>query len=114
MRYFTYGEGAKSTIEFEAILAYWPSWYALSRGPKDGISPYVFPRAIRLAKGERLALAPIYLGSLFYQLDECVQNIIKSMGRSIVVSYADTSFLQLFLWERFETLGPKSQLNLKQ
>lgn len=27
------------------------------------------------------------------------------MNRYIVVSYADTSFLQLFLWERLKSLG---------
>lgn len=32
------------------------------------------------------------------------------MGRYLVVSYVDTSFLQLFLWERFRTLGPKLQV----
>lgn len=29
------------------------------------------------------------------------------MGRYTIVSYANTSFLQLFLWERFKYLGPK-------
>lgn len=32
-----------------------------------------FPLAIKLAKGERLALASIFLGSFFYRLDECVK-----------------------------------------
>lgn len=35
---------------------------------------------------------------------------MKSMGRYTVVSYASTSFLQLFLWERFNNLGPKPTL----
>lgn len=48
--------------------------HVLLSGPEDGIHPYVFPLAIKLAKGERLALVPIFLGSLFYRLDECVQN----------------------------------------
>lgn len=61
----------------------------------------------KLAKGERLELAPIFLGSLFYRLDECVQNQLKSMGRYTVVSYANSAFLQLFLWERFKGLAPQ-------
>lgn len=44
---------------------------------EDGLNQYVFPLAIRLAKGERFALAPIYLGSLCYRLDECVRNICE-------------------------------------
>lgn len=74
-------------------------------GLKDGLNPYVFPLAIRLTRGDKLTLLPIYLGSLFYRLDLCVQNIIKSTDQHIVVTHADTSFLQLFLCERFKTLG---------
>lgn len=51
-------------------------------------------------------MAPIFLDSLFHRLVECVENMVKSMGL-IVVSYANTSFLQLFMWERFKTLGSK-------
>lgn len=85
-------------IEFETMLVHWLSWYVLPSGPEDGLNPYVFPLAIRLAKGERLALASIYFGSLFYRLDECIKNIVKSIGRYHVVTHA-TAFLQLFLWE---------------
>lgn len=35
------------------------------------------------------------------------QNIIKFIVRYIVVSNANTSFLQLFLSERFKTLGTR-------
>lgn len=65
----------------EAMLALSLSWYVLPSGPEYGINPYAFPLAIRLAKGEQLALAPIFLGSFFFfRLDECVQNLLKSMG----------------------------------
>lgn len=66
----------------------------------------VFPLDIRLARGDRLALAPIYLGFLFYRLNKCVKNI-TSLGRFYVVTHNNTSFLQLFRWERFKTLGLK-------
>lgn len=49
-------------------------------GPTDGINPYVFPLTIKLAKVEKLALAPIFLGSLFFNLDECAQNLLKIYG----------------------------------
>lgn len=71
-------------------------------------TPLRFPLAVKLAKGERLALAPILLGSLIYRLDECVHNLSKSMGRYTMVSYANSVFLQLFLWERFNSLAPQS------
>lgn len=72
VQYFTQGAGAKSEIEFDAMLAYWLSCNALPSGPEDGINHYIFPLAIRLARGEKLALAPVFLGSLSYRLDECV------------------------------------------
>lgn len=69
----------------------------LPSGPGDGFNSYVFPLGNRLAKGERLALEPFYLGSLFYRLDGCVSNIVRSMGWFYVVTHADISFLQLFM-----------------
>lgn len=79
----------------------------LPSGPEDGIHPYVFPLVVKLAKGEKLALVPIFLGSLFYRLDECVHNLSKSMGRYTVVSHVNSAFLHLFLWERFSNLAPQ-------
>lgn len=72
MTYFTQGAGATSEIVLDAMLSYWLSWYVLLSGPEDGINSYIFPLAIRLAKGKSLALAPIFLGSLYYRLDECL------------------------------------------
>lgn len=76
-------------------------------GPEDGINAYVFPLAIRLARGEKVALALIFLGSLFYRLDECVHSLVRSMWRYTVASYAQTAFLQMFLWERFKSYNPQ-------
>lgn len=45
----------------------------------DGLNSYVF-LPILLAKGERLALPSIFLGSLYAHLDECVSNITRSLG----------------------------------
>lgn len=48
-----------------------------------------------------MVIAPIYLGSLCTQLDECVLNVMRSLGPYNVVSHVDYVFLQMFLWERF-------------
>lgn len=101
VNYFTEGIWIKTEVVLEVMLAFWLSWYILPSGPEDGIHPYVFFLAVKLAKGEKLSLAPIFLSSLFYRLDECVHNLSKFMGRYNVVSYANSAFLQLFLWERF-------------
>lgn len=73
MRWFTEVPGIASKVVLEAMLAFWLSWYVLPRRPEDGINSYVFSLAIRLTKGGKVAL---FLGSLFYRLDECVQSLI--------------------------------------
>lgn len=106
VRCFTNGAWAKSDIEFEAMLDILAFLVCITSGPEDELNPFVFS-LLRLAGGDKLALTLLYLGSLFYHFDECVYNITRSMGRYLVVTYADTSFLQLFLWKRFKTLGLK-------
>lgn len=47
--------------------------------------------AILLEKGQKVVFTPLYLGSLFAQLDECL-NVIRSMGRYDVVTHVDSAF----------------------
>lgn len=56
--------------------------------------------AISLAKGERLALGPIYLGSLYIRLDECVNNIFCSVGTYEIIRRLTSAFY------RFEGIAP--------
>lgn len=65
----------------EALLAYWLSWFVLPSGLEDGLNDYVIPLAILLAKGEKLALALLYMRSLYARFDECVKSMICSMSR---------------------------------
>lgn len=60
--YFTEGPGTASEVRLEAMLVLWLSWYILPSGPEDEINSFVFSLAIRLGKGEKIALAPIFLG----------------------------------------------------
>lgn len=61
----------------------------------------MFPPVVLLAKGDRLELAPLYLGSLYARLDECSRSVFRSVDRYNVVSYVNASFLQMFMWESF-------------
>lgn len=81
----------------EAFLSYWLSIYILLSGPEDGINVYKFPLTVCLAKRKKLSLDPLYLGSLYSWLDECVCNITTSMARYDLVTYVDSAFLQIFL-----------------
>lgn len=56
----------------------------------------VFPMAMMLAQGRKLALASWFLGSLYAWLDECCRNVNRSMGRYDAVSYIEANLLQLF------------------
>lgn len=47
---------------------------------EDGLNEYVFPLEILLAKGKKVVLATIYLGSLYARLDECIPNMTRSLG----------------------------------
>lgn len=67
-----------------------------SKFPLGGLHNYVFPLAV-LAKGERLALVPLCVGSLCARSDEGSRNIFRSISRYDVVNYVDASFLQIFL-----------------
>lgn len=78
----------------------WLSYFVFPSSLEDGLNNYGFAVAILLAKGERLALAPLYLASLSERLDECVNNIVRSGGRYDVATYADALFLQMSIWER--------------
>lgn len=75
IRYFYKGERSLIRVVLEAVLAYSLSWFILPSGLEDGLNNYAFPFAILLAKGKKLALAPIYLGSLYARLDECLSNV---------------------------------------
>lgn len=51
-------------------------------------------------------MSSVYLGLLYARLDTCV-NIVLSVGRYVVVTHANTSFLQIFHWDSFGALAPK-------
>lgn len=79
----------------------------LPSGLENGLNSYVLPLTILLLKGERLALALIYLGSLSAHLDKCVANIAQPLGHYDVIMPVNFSFLQIFLWLCFGALVPK-------
>lgn len=97
IRYFRRGEERRKWVTVEALLSYWLSQCILRSGVEDGINTYVFPLAIRLEKGKKLPLGPVYLEPLYARLDKCAKNITRAMGRYDMVTYAHTSFRQIFL-----------------
>lgn len=63
-RHFRGDEGLKNNVILEAFLSSWLSRHVLPSRPKDGINAYMLPLAVRLARGKKLPLRTLYLGSL--------------------------------------------------
>ncbi|XP_026410654.1 uncharacterized protein LOC113305877 [Papaver somniferum] len=70
------------------------------------LKPFVIPFAIKMARGEKIPVGSLFLGSLFSNLDSLVVYSSISNGFMKIETYANTMFLQALLWERFEKYAP--------
>ncbi|KAM7251400.1 hypothetical protein ACFE04_023283 [Oxalis oulophora] len=108
IQYFM-GKGAE-VEEHEAFLVFWLLRFVF---PNDGITRDVFPIAIRLSKGRRLALGPAVLASIYRDLSKLKLYILSrkdiSQGKTLFLR-APFQLVQLWVWERFPTLSPKPGL----
>ncbi|KAA8526962.1 hypothetical protein F0562_008809 [Nyssa sinensis] len=102
-----------SEIEHEAFLALWLSRFVFPKFSFDTIVKNVFPIAIHLARGTKIALAPAVLASLYRDLSLLKESIIASnkLGSedNVLVFTVWTPFqlVQIWAWERFPTFRPK-------
>lgn len=53
----------------------------LPSDPKDRLNPYIFLLDNLIVRGVQFALALLYLGSLYAQLDEYMGKIVREVGR---------------------------------
>ncbi|KAL4275586.1 hypothetical protein AHAS_Ahas20G0122000 [Arachis hypogaea] len=95
-----------SDLRGAAFVAYWLSKYVFFGPADECMSHGVFLLACLITRGERLSLAPMYLGSLYTRLDQFFQQLKIAHGRFPVLSFIDEMFLQLFLFERFSLFAP--------
>lgn len=91
---FCEGEGSRNGLALE-LLTYWLSWFIFLSVPEDGLNDYVFLLTILLTNGKNVALAPIYLGSLYVRLNKCVTNVTRSLRRYNVLSCADSVYFTI-------------------
>lgn len=61
-RYVIVGKGNGSGVELEAMLSFWLSWYVLPRGAQDGPECLCVSSHDKISQGQKVSLAPIYLG----------------------------------------------------
>ncbi|KDP39099.1 hypothetical protein JCGZ_00856 [Jatropha curcas] len=113
-----------SEIEHEAFLSLWLSRFVLSTS-FDVICECIFPIAVHLARGTRLALAPAVLASIYRDLSilkECIVSFTtlaadkgseaKDDNKSnlAVTIFSPFQLVLVWVWERFVKLRPKPNL----
>ena len=55
---------------------------------------------------KKIALAPIYLGTLYHGLDALVNAVKATNGKEKLSTSVDLAFLQMLVWERFKRISP--------
>ncbi|KAK0588457.1 hypothetical protein LWI29_001287 [Acer saccharum] len=107
-----------SDIEHEAFLALWLSRFVFPISYSI-VTQSVFPIAIHLAGGTKIALAPAILASIYRDLSLLKEKIValtkfdKSEvgdGRLAVTIWSPFQLVQIWAWERFIELRPKPNL----
>ncbi|KFK35845.1 hypothetical protein AALP_AA4G044400 [Arabis alpina] len=93
-------------IEHEAFLTLWLSNYVFPDAYRLSISKNVFPLAVRLARGERVALAPAVLASLYRDLSR-IHGFRKSDNKVKLESLF--KLVQVWIWERFSSISPHAR-----
>jgi hypothetical protein len=115
MNYFM---GTGQELEHEAFLVLWLSRYVFPASLYCNVGKNIFPIALHLARGTRIALAPAVLASIYWDLRllkenidsaRCVTNEDKG-DRLVLDLWAPFDLVQLWIWERFPALRPTPNL----
>ncbi|KFK27933.1 hypothetical protein AALP_AA8G449800 [Arabis alpina] len=75
---------------------------------RPSISSEVIPIAIRLARGERIALAPAVLASVYRDLDHIHDLAVEKHCDEDVTMKSLFKLVQVWTWERFSNTRPKA------
>ncbi|KFK24196.1 hypothetical protein AALP_AAs41122U000300 [Arabis alpina] len=99
-------EKKKKKIEHEAFLTMWLSNYVFPDVWRPLISRRFFPIAVRLARGEKIVLAPAVLDSLYRDLSR-IHGFVNSDKRVTIRSLL--KLVQVWIWERFSNIRPEAR-----
>lgn len=90
-------------LEHEAFLVLWLSNFVFPDEHRRSISKDVFPIAVRLARGEKIALAPAALACLYRDLGK-----IHALASTENVKLSSLfKLVQVWIWERFKSVRPE-------
>ncbi|KAL6880352.1 hypothetical protein ACP4OV_011917 [Aristida adscensionis] len=104
-----------AVAEHAAFLALWLTRFVLPGHPESTMRQSVFPIAVRLARGDPVALAPAVLASLYRDLRDIKAFLVAAgaaatTGSADMLSslslYAPLYIVQHWMWERFPALRP--------
>ncbi|VAH30819.1 unnamed protein product [Triticum turgidum subsp. durum] len=100
-----------AVIEHASFLALWLTRFVLPGHPESTMRQSLFPLAVRMARGDRVALGPAVLASLYRDLREMKTYLVAASatgGNAELLSplsvHAPLYILQLWMWERFPVL----------
>ncbi|KAI4374776.1 hypothetical protein MLD38_012728 [Melastoma candidum] len=110
-------KGRGSDIEHEAFLAFWLSRFVFPRSSHT-IYEDLFLIAVQMARGNKVAIAPIVLASIYRELNLLKKYIcdlaagkLEDKSRcSDVALWAPLGILQVWVWERFVHLQPRPRI----
>ncbi|XP_062190501.1 uncharacterized protein LOC133893490 isoform X2 [Phragmites australis] len=115
VKHFLTDHNNDAVLEHAAFLALWLTRFVLPGHPESTMRQSVFPIAVRLARGDRVALAPAVLASLYRDLRD-IKAFLVAAGAAAASGnadmlcslslYAPLYILQLWMWERFPSLSP--------
>ncbi|XP_033129844.1 protein MAINTENANCE OF MERISTEMS isoform X3 [Brassica rapa] len=93
----------RGDLEHEAFLVLWLSLYVFpAMRTRRSISKRVVPIAVRLARGERIALAPAVLAGVYKDLGQISGRCDGKLNLKSLLK-----LVQVWTWERFKDLRPK-------
>ncbi|CAN6323443.1 unnamed protein product [Urochloa humidicola] len=100
--------GRGDLVEHGAFLSVWLSRFVLP-SQQTVVQAATFPIAVRLARGESVALAPAALAGIYRDLSALNRRLGVSKRKDLPFGVSSPMhILQLWVWERFPELRPKN------
>ncbi|KAM0825674.1 hypothetical protein ACQ4PT_069413 [Festuca glaucescens] len=111
LKHFLTDTDMETVIEHAAFHALWLTRFVLPGHPESTMHQSLFPLVVRMARGDRVALGPAVLASLYHDLRE-MKTYLVAVGAfggngelmSPLSVHAPLYILQLQMWERFPIL----------